>query len=418
MPRRDSSSRSKGTTRPAVPPTKPTRKTTTSRSKPARPASTKDSPTRTTGAKPPTARAQRAPGATSRTNAARTTTRGKAEPTRTARRPKVTGRALPPSKRRLTQVEANRLLHLEDALAGRIVGKREAIERISRVIRVRLTQLDLRPERPKGIFLLVGPHGVGKSEIAYAVTEAVYGSEEPVTLLDLGEFEDEEQLSRLGSVVINTPEPVLVEGALTTPVRQNPQTVFLLRGLEHAHPGLQRILLSLFERGSFEDMIGPAAFRDAIFFLTVTFRREDSVPAGIGFSRASRAPRELLRERLERLVLPDLLDAFDDIVELPALTAEQVRKIARYKVDKVLARMQRQKKAIAVDEAVFESLIPDDLCRTQGAAFLNRTLEDRLFNPLARYLLSHRKSAALQVGLESGQVTIHEVAATRGRRPR
>lgn len=320
---------------------------------------------------------------------------------------------------RLTQIQADRLLRLEDALADRIVGKREAIDRISRVIRVRLTQLDLRPERPKGMFLLVGPHGVGKSEIAYAVSEALFASEERVVLLDLDEFEEEEQLSRLGSSIVNTPEPVLVEGALTTPVRQNPQTIFLLRGLENAHPGIQRVLLQIFERGTFEDMLGPVSFRDAIFFVTVTFRRDDPIPAGIGFSRASRAPRDILRERLDRLLLPDLLDSFDDLVELPALTAEQVRRIARYKVDKVLRRMKTQKKAIAVDEAVFDTLIPDDLCRTQGAAFLNRTLEDRLFNPLARYILTHRKTQALQVGLEAGQVTIHEVdQQVKGRGPR
>lgn len=319
---------------------------------------------------------------------------------------------------RLTQIQADRLLRLEDALADRIVGKREAIDRISRVIRVRLTQLDLRPERPKGMFLLVGPHGVGKSEIAYAVSEALFASEERVVLLDLDEFEEEEQLSRLGSSIVNTPEPVLVEGALTTPVRQNPQTIFLLRGLENAHPGIQRVLLQIFERGTFEDMLGPVSFRDAIFFVTVTFRRDDPIPAGIGFSRASRAPRDILRERLDRLLLPDLLDSFDDLVELPALTAEQVRRIARYKVDKVLRRMKTQRKAIAVDEAVFDTLIPDDLCRTQGAAFLNRTLEDRLFNPLARYILTHRKTQALQVGLEAGQVTIHAVEQAKGRSPR
>ncbi len=409
---RSRQTKSRATTRSDAPPARreargPAQKSAASgsavtRSNKTSPPSKPTKPTRPTRATGQAKRAKAvARGADGRARAAAAK---KAAAVRAARKPRTP---------RLSQIQVDRLLRLEETLADRIVGKREAIDRISRVIRVRLTQLDLRPERPKGMFLLVGPHGVGKSEIAYAVSEAVYGAEDRVVMIDLDEFQEEDQLARLGSSVVNTPEPVLVEGALTTPVRQTPQTVFLLRGLENAHPAMQRVLLQIFERGTFEDMLGSVSFRDAIFFVTVTFRRDEPVPAGIGFSRASRAPRDILRERLDRVVMPDFLDAFDDIVELPALTAEQVRRIARYKVDKVLARMQRQKKAIAVDEAVFESLIPDDLCRVQGAAFLNRTLEDRLFNPLARYLLTHRKTASLKVALEAGQVTIHEVTPGR-----
>lgn len=316
---------------------------------------------------------------------------------------------------RLTRKMIERLLTLEEVLSNRIVGKNEAIDRIARVIRVRLSQLEMRPERPRGMFFLVGPSGVGKSEFAYALSEALYGDEEHLVSIDLDEFEEEESLQRIGSALIPGPENLLIEGMLTTPVREQPDRILLLRGLERAHPIFQRILLQIMERGVFEDMLGPVSFHRTIIFVTSSLRREDLPPTGIGFARASRAPSELLRERLERLFLGDLLDAFDEILELPALNGPDVRRIARYKVNKVLARMNARHKQIVVSEEVYETLIPDDLCRQQGAAFLNRTLEDRLFNPLARYILSHRRSVPLQVGLEAGQVVIREQEKRAGR---
>lgn len=316
---------------------------------------------------------------------------------------------------RLTRKLADRLLHLEDALEHRIVGKSEAVERVARVVRVRLSQLEMRPERPRGMFFIFGPSGVGKSEFAFAVAEALYGRDDAVVSIDLDELEQEDDLARVGSTIVHTPESVLVEGLLTTPVRENPQVVLLLRGLERAHPAFQRILLQILERGVLEDALGPVSFHQTIIFVTSSFRRDELPPAGIGFARASRNPQEVLRERLERLFMPDLLGAFDEIIELPILSGVDVRRIARYKVSKVLARMHARRQAIEVADEVFEGLIPDELCRREGAGFLNRTLEDRLFNPLARYLLEHPRPQPLKVALEGGKVIIREAQTGKSR---
>jgi len=330
----------------------------------------------------------------------------KPTPKRSAAAPKARAARRQP----MTKVLSHRLLHLEDRLKGRIVGKDEAVERIARVIRVRLTQLDLRPERPRGRFLILGPHGAGKSELATALAEALYGSEVALTTIDLDEFEDEERLGRLGSTIVNTPEPTLFEGSLTTPVRQRPDGVILLRNLDRAHPAIHRVLMQILERGVYEDMVGPVSFARSIVFVTATIRRDELPTTGIGFSRASRLDADLLRERLERVVLPDLLDAFDEIVELQQLRPMDVRRIARYKVTQVLQRTEHRRRSIEIADEVFQKLIPDDVCEKQGAALLNRTLEDGLFNPLARYLLAHRGPQTLKIDLDpGGQVQIHPV---------
>ena len=104
--------------------------------------------------------------------------------------------------------------------------------------------------------------------------------------------------------------------------------------------------------------------------------------------------------------MPDLLDAFNEVIELPPLSTGEVRQIARYKVKKVLDRMERRQRAITVADSVYDELISDEVCRVDGAKFLNRTLEERLFNPLARYMLTHQKDREIRVGVDHGRIVI------------
>jgi len=303
----------------------------------------------------------------------------------------------------------DRLLHLESALAARMVGKEDAISKLARVIRVRRTDLGFRPERPDGSFLLVGPSGVGKNEVAHALSEVLYGTDERVTSIDLGEIGEEEDLSKLGATMIPGDSTRYVPGMLTAPVREDPSTIILLRGLERAHIAFQRLLLSVLERGTIEDMLGPVNFGGAVVITTMQLSREDLGTSEIGFNRSSRTAAEIRREQLERFVMPDLLDAFNEVIELPPLTIPEVRQIARYKVDKVLQRMQEQRTAIDVSSSVYDELITERLCNKAGAKFLNRTLEERLFNPLSRYLLTHQGSKRISVGVDAGAIVIAQM---------
>ena len=321
------------------------------------------------------------------------------------------GARVPHDYAEISPRRARTLLHLEEGLSRRIVGKSEAIEKIARVIRIRQSQLKFRAERPDGSFLLLGPPGVGKNEIAHSLAQVLYGDDTAVVSVDLGEIDDEEDLAKLAVTTIPGAEGHYMEGLLTSPIRENPEAVVLLRGLERAHPAFQRLLLQILDRGRIEDMLGVVDFSKSVIFVTMHLTREDLAPGEIGFGRPSRSVEQQRRVQLERYVSADLLDAFNEVIELPPLTAPEVREIARYKVHQVLARMQRRRKEIRIADAVYDELIPENSCVGGSAKFLNRTLEERLFNPLSRYLLSHRGSQDIDVRVQRGQIVIRGAGA-------
>jgi ATP-dependent Clp protease ATP-binding subunit ClpC len=290
----------------------------------------------------------------------------------------------------------------------RVIGKDEAVLRIARVVRVRMADLDFRPGRPRGSFLLVGPSGVGKNELAYALAEALYGNEEAVVSIDLAEIAEEGDLAKLGVTLVPGGVDQAMEGLLTSPVRQNPEAVVLLRGVERAHATFQPILQQILERGRLDDMAGSVDFSRTVLFVTTRPRREDAPAAEIGFSRGGGPAAEVLHKRLERSIATDLLDAFNEIIEVPPLTPGDVRRIARYKVEAILGRLRRRRRRVEVSEEVYEAFLPEEEIQREGVAILHRSLEDRLFNPLAVYLLSHAAAGRVHVEMDKGVLRIRE----------
>jgi ATP-dependent Clp protease ATP-binding subunit ClpA len=318
------------------------------------------------------------------------------------KKPRATAPRLPNAR------QAKILLNLEEILSRRIVGKDDAVARIARVVRVRMTQLDFRPNRPKGTFLLVGPSGVGKNELAYALGQALHGTDDRVVSIDLGELTEEGDVVKLGVTLLPGTTNQAVEGILASPIRRDPEAIVLLRGLERAHASFQPILQQVLERGVMEDLIGSVSFSRTVIFVTTRPRRDEPAGVEIGFSRSASSPEEVMRRRLERNINPELIESFNEVIEIPPLNPDAVRRIARYKVEAVLARLQQRRRKIAVADNVFEAFLPDEEANREGIALLHRTLEDRLFNPLARYLLSHPGNRSLQVEVIEGSLQIHE----------
>ncbi len=309
---------------------------------------------------------------------------------------------------RASAERARRLLKLEETMQRRVIGKDEAVSRIARVVRVRMASLDFRPDRPRGSFLLVGPSGVGKNELAYALAEALYGSEEPIVSIDLAEIAEEGDLAKLGVSLVPGAADQVMEGLLTSPVRSNPEAVVLFRGLERAHASFQPILQQILERGRLDDIAGAVDFSHTVIFVTTRPRREDAPAAEIGFTRGGGPAAELLHKRLERSIATDLLDNFNEIIEVPPLTPEDVRRIARYKVEAILSRLRRKKRRIEVSDEVYTAFLPEEEIQREGVAILHRSLEDRLFNPLAVYLLSHTGAGRIRVEIDRGSLRIRE----------
>ncbi len=311
------------------------------------------------------------------------------------------------ARRPLVNPESKVLLHLEDLLKQRIVGKDDAITRVADAIRIRRTNLDFRPQRPDGSFLLVGPPGVGKSEFAHAVADVLMGSENQVLHLDMADFTEDEDVEDLLVTAYPGTEGVLVEGALTTPLRKNPRAVILFHGIERSNPTIMRLLLHVLERGTLADAQGEISFNEAIIFATTTLHYDEAeMIQQIGFARTT-TPREVrARKVLEEQFGPELIGAFNEVLFFNTLTPEDVRLIARYKVGTVLERLKKQKRGVIISDRVWDTFIWEEEVKKAGARYLNRALEERLFTPLSKYLLQHGDARSIMVDVQDRQLVI------------
>jgi ATP-dependent Clp protease ATP-binding subunit ClpA len=357
-----------------------------------------------------TARPRAGVGKSARKAAKKASAKGKGRPNAGARR--MGGGSRGPS---VPAPNPEALLHLEDLLSARILGKDEAVARIAESIRVGMTHLDFRPERPNGSFLIVGPPGVGKNEFAYALASILYGDESLVISLDMRTIAGEEDVSRLTDTLMPGPQPILFEGMITGAVRRRPHVILLLRWIEHAHAAACRMIQQILEQGWIEDARGRVSFEHTIIFATSRVPEEDNGPTSeIGFTRISKSATERVREKLTRRMGEEFLESFQEVIVVPALSPEDVRKIARYKVETVLQRLEQGKRGVKVSESVYQEFITDEQCSKSGAGMINRTLENKLLNPLARYLLAHPQERCLRVDVRDGFLVIEPVAVVRG----
>jgi ATP-dependent Clp protease ATP-binding subunit ClpB len=315
------------------------------------------------------------------------------------------------ARRRLVRDENTVLLHLEDLLQQRIVGKDEAIRRVANVIRIRRTNLDFKPHRPDGSFLIVGPPGVGKTEFANAVAEVLLGTDSMVINLDMADYTEEEDVEDLLVTAYPGTEGVLVEGSLTTPVRRNPRSVILFRGIERAHEAVRRLLLHILERGTIVDAQGEVSFSQTIIFATTRMETEDvELVEQIGFTRSTIPRDERQRKILEEQFSQELVGAFNAVLFFSGLTTEDVRLIARYKVNAVLERLKEQNRGVIISDRVYDTFIKEGEVKKAGARYLNRALEEKLFTPLSKYLLEHAAARSIVVDVQDDGLIIRSSA--------
>ncbi len=310
-------------------------------------------------------------------------------------------------RRPAVRPEVETLLQLEELLQQRIVGKNEAIGRVANAIRIRKTNLDFRPQRPDGTFLLVGPPGVGKSEFAHAVADVLMGDESLVIDLDMADYTEEEDVEDLLVTAYPGVDGLMVEGTLTTPMRKNPRSVILFHGIERAHPAVLRLMMHVVERGVLSDAQGEVRFDEAIVFATTRLLYEDGeVVQQIGFNRSTTPREDRIRRLLEDQFSPELVAAFNEVLFFKKLTAEDVRMIARYKVGAVLERLKKQKRGVIISDRVWDTFIWEDEVQKAGARYLNRALEERLFTPLSKYLLEHTGARRITVDVRDRRLVI------------
>ncbi len=297
---------------------------------------------------------------------------------------------------RMLASEAERLSRMEEILHQRVIGQEKAVAAVSDAIRRSRAGLK-DPRRPIGSFLFLGPTGVGKTELAKALAEFLFGSEEALTRIDMSEYLERHSVSRLFGA---PPGYVGYEegGQLTEAVRRRPYQVILFDEVEKAHPEVWNALLQVLEDGRLTDGQGHVVdFRNTVLILTSNLGTERIQTKGrIGFDLAPQAApgidaegmRDRVMEVLKKTFRPEFLNRLDEIVLFDPLTPEQLGQILDKMLREVAGRLEEQQIGLEVTEAARARLLEEGTDPLYGARPLRRTLQRRLEAPLARKIVA------------------------------
>ena len=298
---------------------------------------------------------------------------------------------------RLTQDEGERLLELENTLKERLVGQDEAVSAVARAIRRGRVGLK-EPNRPTGSFLLLGPSGVGKTELCRTLAAAMFGQEEALIRIDMSEYAESHAASRL---VGSPPGYVGHEdgGQLTEKIRKRPYSVVLFDEIEKAHPEVWNLLLQILEDGCLTDSHGRKAdFRNAVVVMTSNVgARQITSGHSLGFAgeedgekvRQDRVRRSVTDE-LKRTFRPEFLNRIDDTIVFRQLGEQDLREIACRMLEETAQRMRPLGLTLRAEEAAIEKLAKECYDPTNGARPLRRALRQKVEDVAAEGILSGR----------------------------
>ncbi|MEV6177787.1 ATP-dependent Clp protease ATP-binding subunit [Streptomyces sp. NPDC052015] len=312
----------------------------------------------------------------------------------------------------LTQEEKDRLLGLEEHLHERVVGQNEAVRVVAdAVLRSRAGLAS--PDRPIGSFLFLGPTGVGKTELARALSEALFGSEERMVRLDMSEYQERHTVSRL----VGAPPGYVGHeeaGQLTEVVRRHPYSLLLLDEVEKAHPDVFNILLQVLDDGRLTDAQGRTVdFTNTVIVMTSNLGSEAITRrgAGIGFGAGgAEADEEARREQILRPLRehfrPEFLNRIDEIVVFRQLTGAQLRQITDLLLEKTRRLMRAQGIGVEFTGAAVDWLAERGYQPEYGARPLRRTIQREVDNQLSRLLLDGRvgEGDRVTVDVEDGRL--------------
>jgi len=298
---------------------------------------------------------------------------------------------------------------MEETLAIRVVGQKEAISALARNLRLNKGPLKENFERSDGVLLFLGPTGVGKTELAKTLAEFLFGDEKKMVRLDMSEYRD-------GTIsvdkLIGMPRGIVGSergGILTNQVRDNPYTVVLLDEVEKAHPHVLTLFLQVFDEGFLTDGRGRRVyFSDTVIIMTSNLGSDEFKrflkPLGflVDTQHLTEVKKAILKE-VENHFSPEFLNRIDDIIVFSPLTREEVRKITQRYLGRIRQSLASQGKSFVFTEAALESLVEIGFSLKYGARFLKRRIDERVKIPIT---LHWKEGSAFFVDAPNGQVTV------------
>jgi ATP-dependent Clp protease ATP-binding subunit ClpC len=318
----------------------------------------------------------------------------------------------------INQDEGDKLLRMEADLHKRVVSQDKAISAISRAIRRSRAGLK-NPNRPVGSFIFLGPTGVGKTELARALANFLFGSDNALIRFDMSEYMEKHSVSKL----IGSPPGYVGHeegGQLTEKVKRNPYSVVLLDEIEKAHPDIFNILLQVFEDGHLTDGLGNRVnFKNTIIIMTSNIgARFIQKKASLGFqasdtSAIDKNVSDMVLGEVKRTFNPEFINRIDEIIVFEALSDDDLRRIMGLLIDQLNANLVDRRMKITINRDVVDWII-DVTCkdRSYGARPLRRAIQRYVEDPLSEELIrGNLADGEVEVYMDAGQISYRPAGA-------
>lgn len=300
--------------------------------------------------------------------------------------------------------EKEKMKHLEENLAKKVIGQEEAVRKVAKAIRRSRAGLKAK-NRPIGSFLFVGPTGVGKTELSKTLAEELFGSKDAMIRLDMSEYMEKHSVSKL----IGSPPGYVGHeeaGQLTEKVRRNPYSIILLDEIEKAHPDVQHMFLQILEDGRLTDSQGrTVSFKDTVIIATSNAGTSDK-KITVGFEKDETPAQTNILDTLRHYFKPEFLNRFDAIIEFKPLDKEHMLQIVDLMLDELKVMLKEQQIEVEIAQEAKEKLAELGYHPAFGARPLRRVIQEHVEDQIADVLMDEANVSTIHVGLENDRIVV------------